>query len=365
MANYQCRGKKKLWSVRFTIIEDGLEVQKRLSGFPRKKDAESAYMDFMQEYEKTDHIKLDTDIKHRIFQDVFEEYLAYKKERVKDSSYYEISKTAEKHILPYFSDYKIKDITKPVVLNWQMSLANYSYKYKSKIRYVLYSCFKYLQMYYDIENIVSKIEPFKKPKEKKEMEIWTLDEFNKFINTFENDIIYKTFFTFLYYTGCRLGESLALTYNDFNFRTNKVKINKSITTKVSDNSSTFAVTTPKNETSFREILLPDVLIKQLKSYINEIPESKNSNFFFGLDKPLDDHTIYRRLDKHSRLAEVKKIRIHDFRHSHVSLLIEHGANIVLIAKRVGHSDTQQTLNTYSHLFPNSEQDLIKKINALK
>ena len=281
--------------------------------------------------------------------------------------YFLIKKIAEKHIIPFFDNCRIKDINKPKILSWQNSISDYSYKYKSKLRYILYSCFRYLSMYYDIDNVIAKVEPFRKPNTKKEMDIWTLDEFRKFINTFDDDIEFKTFFSLLYYTGCRLGEALALNYNDFNIKTGKLKIYKSITTKIYKTASdkNYLVTTPKNQSSFREILLPKVLIDQLNEYIAEIPDARSSDFLFGLTKPFDDNTIYRRLNTHCAMAEVKKIRVHDFRHSHVSLLIEHGANIVLIAKRVGHTDTQQTLNTYSHLFPNSEQDLIAKIDILQ
>lgn len=363
MASYQCRGKNKLWSVRFTIIDNGKEITKRLSGFSKKKDAELAYSKFISEYSKTEH-KLDSDIKNKNFTTVFDEYFNYKKDKIKDSSLYDINNIYKLHIKPFFENYKIKEITKPICLQWQQTLNKYSYKYKTKIRGVLYSFYKYLYYYYDLDNIVSRVESFKKPNKKNEMQIWSLEEFTNFINSINDDILYKTFFTFLYYTGCRLGEALAINYNDFNFKQNSLKINKNITNKIYDKQEkqTYSITTPKNESSFRTILLPQVLINQLNDYIKNNPECKTSDFFFGLNKPLDDHTIYRRLEKYTKKSNNTKIRIHDFRHSHVSFLIQNGANIVLISKRVGHTDTQQTLNTYAHLFPNSEKELIDIID---
>lgn len=196
------------------------------------------------------------------------------------------------------------------------------------------------------------------------MQVWSLEEFNNFINIIPNeDIAFKTFFTFLYYTGCRLGEALALSYNDFNFKLKTINISKTLTTRISNKSEKYSITAPKTHSSYRKILLPQKLIDELEIYLNSVPESKYSKFFFGLDKPLDDHTIYRRLEKYTELCRNKKIRIHDFRHSHASLLIQKGANVVLVAKRLGHTNTQQTLNTYAHLFPNSESELIDIINA--
>lgn len=363
MASYQCRGKKKLWSVRFDVVENGQSITKRLSGFQRKKDAEQAYMNFMQEYnDKKLHFTTNKSILDRCFDEVFKEYLTYKKDKVKESTYYDIIKLSEKHIVPFFDKIQIKKISKPKILEWQSSLSEYSYKYKSKIRAVLYSFYRYLYLYYDVDNIVARVEAFKKPNIKKEMLIWTYEEFTNFISTFENDTIFKTFFSFLYYTGCRLGEARALSYSSIDLEAKTVNINKSLTNKSFD--KTFLITSPKNNSSYRKIILPDTLINQLKKYINEFPECTQETFFFGITKPLDDHQIYRRLEKHTLLSNNKPIRVHDFRHSHASLLIQQGANIVLVAKRLGHTDTEQTLNTYAHLYPNSEKELVHRLNSL-
>lgn len=140
MASYECRGKKQLWSVRFYVIEDGTETLKRLSGFPRKKDAEVAYHNFMNEY--NDKLKKATPsaiIMDRYFNDVFEEYIDYKEDKYKDSSFYELNKNYEKHIKPYFKTYKLKHITKNIIRLWQQTKSNYSYKFKTKLRGYLHS----------------------------------------------------------------------------------------------------------------------------------------------------------------------------------------------------------------------------------
>ena len=270
MASYECRGKKKLWSVRFEIIENGKAITKRLSGFKRKKDAEQSYRNFMEEYEKTTHqLSSPSNILDKNFIDVFEEYKIYKKEKIKDSSFYDLSNNYKKHIKPFFEKYKLKQITKNIILEWQQSISNYSYKYKQNLRTILYSFYKYLYYYYDIDNVVARVEPFKKPNIKKEMQIWTLKEFNNFINTIDNDILFKTFFTFLYYTGCRLGETLAINYNDLDLENKTLNICKSLTTKVHNKiqGQTYSITSPKTSSSYRKILLPQTLINQLKKYI--------------------------------------------------------------------------------------------------
>lgn len=362
MASYQKRGKTQTWSVRFNIIDDnGQEVTKRLSGFERKKDAEEAYRLYMHEYSKKPHKrKNQNNILDRMFIDVFEEYKIYKKDNLKESSYYDLLNTYDLHIKPYFQNYRLEQITKPIVLQWQQTLTKFSYKYKLKIRGILYSFYKYLFYYYDIDNIVARVEPFVRPNEKKEIRVWSYEEFERFIYQTKNDIVYQTFFTFLFYTGCRLGEALALKYSDFNFIKNTININKTLTTRTLNGK--YAIASPKTRSSYRTILMPKKLVGTISNYLLAQPEVKTSEFFFGCTKPLDDHTIYRRLEMYAKQADVPKIRIHDFRHSHASFLIQNGASIVLVAKRLGHTNTEQTLNTYAHLFPNSENDLIEIIN---
>lgn len=363
MASYQCRGKSKLWSVRFTTFENGKEITKRLSGFKRKKDAEDAYIKFISENNNNFVATASNDVLNRKFVDVYNEYYEYKKSIVKESTAYDTASIFNKHIIPYFENLKIKDITKQVVLKWQQKLNKYSYKYKTNIRSYLFGFYKYLFYYYDVDNVVARVEPYKKDVVKQEMLIWDYNEFNQFINVIDNDILYKTFFSFLFYTGCRLGEALAINYSDVDLNSKTISISKSVSSKVlRGQANTYSVTTPKNNSSVRKILICDYLQQLLKEYANTMPEAKTSQFFFGIDKPLDQHAVYRRLIKYTELANVKKIRVHDFRHSHASYLIYLGANILLISKRLGHTNTQQTLNTYSHLYPNSEIELINKMN---
>lgn len=85
-------------------------------------------------------------------------------------------------------------------------------------------------------------------------------------------------------------------------------------------------------------------------------------FVFGGEEPLSDQTIRRRLNEYADKAGVKRIRVHDIRHSHASLLINKGQNILIVSQRLGHSDVTQTLNTYSHLMPNVQRQIINALD---
>lgn len=122
-------------------------------------------------------------------------------------------------------------------------------------------------------------------------------------------------------------------------------------------------TLPKNATSVREISLDKSLIGLLKNKHKMIGGYSENFIVFGATKYLADETVRRHQRKYTQLANVKNIRLHDFRHSHASWLINNGANIVLVAKRLGHKDTQMTLNTYTHLFPNQEHEILSLIES--
>lgn len=127
----------------------------------------------------------------------------------------------------------------------------------------------------------------------------------------------------------------------------------------------YEITTPKNKASYRRVMMPKNLVDIISQYKIKCESEYEFNddfFVFGGKLPLVDQTIRRRLDSYAKKAGVKQIRIHDLRHSHASLLINKGQNILIVSKRLGHSDITQTLNTYSHLFPNVQKQIIDAID---
>lgn len=290
-------------------------------------------------------------------------YIDHIQNKLKVSSVYDKIKNAEKHIIPYFGKMKIFKITNKDILNWQNKLTEqkYSYEFKSKLRNCLSSIFKFATYYYELPvNPVKNTEPFVRNEQKKEMLVWSQEEFAKF-SCVINNLEHKTLFTFLYYTGCRKGEAFALTWNKLNFNSNTVKINQSITKKTFGKAYEL-VTTKTGES--REILLPVKLISLLLELKNSREDLSETDFIFGHKTPVSETTITRYFNKYIEASNVKKIHIHCLRHSHASLLISNGENIVMVAKRLGHASIEQTLNTYSHLMPNDEFNMINKLNNL-
>ena len=351
-------GTKTSRSTWFTVFRiNGKQI--RLNGFKTKREAEEGYYNYL-------HTK--ADIKQEVIttQLLFEKYKHYITVNLKPASVKSACDVIRLYVLPTFADKPIKSITTSDIEKWQEDIINkgFKFKYKSKIYCGFCAMMNYAIKHNYLEsNVVNRVGNFKNNEPKKEMLFWTEEEFVKFYKVVD-DILWKTFFSFLYFTGCRKGEALALNWKDIDFTNKLVSINKSINRKGLEGAS-FEITTPKNRASYRTILLPDKLIDILKEYKNfckKLDGFNESMFVFFGSTPLVEQTIRRRMNEYADIAGVKQIRVHDLRHSHASLLINKGQNILIVSQRLGHSDITQTLNTYSHLMPNKQKEIIGALN---
>lgn len=231
-----------------------------------------------------------------------------------------------------------------------------SISYKKSIHITLNSILQFGCKYINLkENVARKVGNFKTPKgsKKKEINFLTVKEFDKYIIQEEN-YIYKAFYTILFFTGMRRGELLALTQNDINFKKNEIYINKSVNPK-----NGILATIPKTDKSNRTIKMLDIVSNCLKEFVKE-----SENTLFGLTK-IKPTTLQRKCDNNCVKAQINKnIRIHDFRHSFASMCIEKGVPIEVISDYLGHESISTTLETYSHLYPNSQDKLINILNQI-
>ena len=353
------------WSVRFRTYEDGVCVNKRLSGFATRAEAELAYDAYV-----ATHRAGDTN-----FQRLFERYLSEVRFSLKGSTIYNKIRVFEKHILPYFGARDAFSIGKRDLIEWRAKLLDtqslrsarkLSTKYVNSIRAELCAFYSYLSQTFDVPNVVLNFKPLKRNWEQvREMQFYDFKQFRRFITRMRRaksariKNLWVTFFMTLYYSGARVGEVLALKEDDIDFAEGSLHICKSLTRKTLDGAP-YKITTPKNKTSIRNISLPKVLLNQLKQYLAwKRACGISTDFLFGGDAPLASFSYARMLKNYAIIADLPKIRIHDFRHSHASLLINMGANVALVSRRLGHANTQQTLNTYSHMFPNSDREIIR------
>ena len=196
------------------------------------------------------------------------------------------------------------------------------------------------------------------------MDFYTLDEYKQFDKTI-SDIEWHTFFEMLYYLGLRQGECQSLTWNDINMVDNTVSITKTLTTKIKGEK--YTISNPKTKNSIRTLPIPNKIIddlKILKTNAQKYTDYNNNWFVFGNTLPFAETTICNKKNEYCKLANLRQIRIHDFRHSCASLLINKGASITLVSKYLGHSSISITLNTYTHLYKNELKDISTIINNI-
>lgn len=300
------------------------------------------------------------------FDMAFNEYMLTHSKEIKKQS---VSKIYDKFkALDPIKDIKINSFTLEKYQQFIKYLRglNYSTSYSNKILNLLKRIIIYSNVYHNTStDILRFIEHIKAPEEfKREMDFYTYDEFNQFISVID-DPVYNLFFRCLYYLGTRLGETTALTWNDINFEKNEVTINKTLTTKIKG--ELYTISTPKTKNSIRILPLPKSLSMSLLDRFNEVSKIPNFNkewFVFGDIYPLRETTIQEKKNKYCDLAGLKRIRIHDFRHSCASFLINNGASIVLVSKYLGHSKISMTLDTYTHFYKNQLEDIRNMIDKM-
>lgn len=326
----------------------GEKKQKLKRGFTRQKDAKEFERKFLEQFAKNPDISFDA---------LYQKYKDYITPQIRESTAYVRFRMLENHVLPFFKGKIVSDITPADVAAWQTEILNkgLSDSYIHQINIFLKAIFAYAVDYFGLIS-----NPCKKSIgscKRKKMTFWTPEEYKKFINELKDNITYFTIFEILYYTGMRIGECLALTLEDIDFKSNKININKTcyhIGKKE-------LINPPKTDSSERVIDIPQFLTDEIKEYVKH------------LYKPMPDTVLFNKqqqyvrgiLQRYSQKAGVKEIRLHDLRHSHASMLINLGANPVLVAERLGHESPAITLEVYSHLFPHKQAEIVAKIEKVE
>ena len=288
------------------------------------------------------------------FKDVIKEYIAWYEKRRKASSLHRLKKECRLYIEPFFGDRHIQNIKKRDVMKFHDYLLGdkkLSITTSKNVHGYLSAIFNYaIKMEYVNINIAKEVGNIQSNNGTK-MEYWELDEFKEFIKIVDN-LKYKAIFMCLFYSGARVGELLALEWQDVDFDNNALIIDKTY--------SMGEITTPKTKSSVRNIKMPNHtlnLLRQLKLQVNP----KKDYYVFGqFYNPLSHNAVQ---DYYNRIFinndDLRRIRIHDFRHSHASYLINSGYDIQIVSKRLGHTKISTTYDKYAHLYPNKEDDAIK------
>lgn len=296
-----------------------------------------------------------------VFNDYIEIYYSDREAHLKLNTFLTKKNIIEKNIRPYFASYKLVEITPAIVMKWQNEIIskelddghNYSNATLKTIHAQLSAVFNHAIRYYGLRQNPAKVVGTMGKPEKKEMLFWTTDEYKRFIVEMMDKPVSFCAFEVLYWCGIRLGELLALTRSDFDLKKKKLRINKSLQRIHGKD----IVTPPKTVNSYRTIDIPEFLADELYTYFKSLYGLKDDDRVF----PITKSYLHHELNRGSKAAGVKRIRIHDLRHSHVSLLIEKGFSALAIAERVGHESIRITYK-YAHLFPSKGVEIANSLN---
>ena len=283
------------------------------------------------------------------------------KPRIKENTWATKEHIIRTKLVPYFGKLKMCNITAQQIIKWQNEMMDYkdesgrpySPVYLKSVQNQLSAIFNHAAKYYNLrENPCTKAGSMGK-KKNREMLFWTKNEYLKFSEAMMDKPMSYYAFEMLYWCGIREGELLALTPADFDFEKSTVSINKSYQRLNGQD----IITDPKTEKSNRVIQMPQFLCGEMQDFLKTLYGIEPSDRIFTVTK----HYLHHEMDRGAKAAGVKRIRIHDIRHSHVSLLIDMGFSAIAIADRVGHESIDITYN-YAHLFPSKQAEMAQKLD---
>lgn len=341
------------WMLRF-YYEDwqGQRKSKCKRGFKTKSEALTWEREFLQ------RTNFDLEM---TFENLVKVYLEDIKPRIKYNTYLTKKHIIDKKILPYFANKKVNQIKPSDIIKWQNELTVfkqdngklYSKTYLRTVQNQFNSVMNYCVKIHNLsKNPAHSVAKMGKAKGK-EMQFWTHDEYREFVKHISDKPMSYIAYEILFYTGLRIGELLSLTGEDIDLEKRTMRINKSYQRLEGKD----YITDPKTEKSNRIIDLPEFLCDELKTYMDSLYGYMPTDRIFNITKSY----LHKEMDRGSKLSGVKRIRIHDLRHSSVAYLIYLGFDVLQVAQRTGHEAITITYD-YAHLYPSKQKVMAEKLD---
>jgi integrase len=347
----------------------GKRKQKTKGGFLRKKDAEAALRKILSEIDDNKYVEPSTE-NFASFIDKW--FTSHYQKRIKETTASNRRNLLDVHLIkenPFANKPISKITTFDIDAFYSLKIdQEYSTSYIRKMHQMLNQAFQQAVKWKKISsNPATDASP---PSVKtEEIRIWSLDEINTFLGNCRNENHHITFLLAIY-TGMRRGEILGLKWTDIDFDKKIIKVERSLAYIPEKG---YILTSVKTKASKRQIPIPRIVIKELLKHLEvqsaqklRLGESYNDlglvicNETGNLQDPRNIIRIFRRL---CTSADVNPIRFHDIRHTHASILISEGVDIVKVSKRLGHANPKITLGIYSHLVPDVHNDVAEIFDA--
>ncbi|MBU4640108.1 site-specific integrase [Bacillus toyonensis] len=317
----------------------GRNKQKLKRGFKKRGDAILAEAEFVASIKDafTDEVTIDEVFEHNIT------FKTYKPKTIRRrTNEYNL------HIKPRFGHIKIKDINTQQVLDLQKHLINTLNSPESAR--TIYSNFKVLmnhaKRFYNLRYDPTLQVPTM-PRGKKRIDFIKREAFDKRVQKI-NMHYYKELTILMFYTGLRIGEALALKWNDIDLDERQISVNKSWSLNER------VLTSIKTNASEAIVPIPNLLVEMLdgikKESVKKIHGFNEDYFVFGGITP------YHYSHYHKKYKEMfPELRIHSLRHSYAAYLINKGVDIYLVKELMRHENIKETADTYGHLYIERKQ----------
>lgn len=341
--------KRGTWYASFYYTDwSGKRKLKKKRGFERRKDAQEFEREFLAKSEQS------CDMTFASLVELYNDDMA---SRLRLSTRKSKEYLMERHILPFFRDLPVNKITPAHVRKWQAGLLAGGYKptYVKNINNQLVAVLNYAVRYYHLGSNPCHVAGSVGSKKAGAMKFWTVEQFNTFLACVKRPSA-RAGFSILFWTGIRIGELLALTLDDIDLERRTLWVSKSYQNIDGED----VITPPKTPKGKRVVPLPEAMCDVVRVYVEALYDYEPDERLF----PFTKSYFHKEMAKACAASGVPKIRLHDLRHSHASLLIEMGVPVLLISERLGHEDVETTLRTYGHLYPARNDDTMQRLNAL-
>lgn len=346
---------KWFFQVRYKT-QEGKTKQAKRRGFDKKKDAQIAEHDFLQ------NLKLQANESDNMtFEELARAFMNYSVGRKKARTIKIQNNLIKTTLIPYFKTLNIHQITPKQIDEFYRSIIErYSNSSMKNIRRNLSAIMNFGVDFYNLNKNIVNIVELPKKEETIKLKYWTLEQFKEFESTLKTPIKIALF-NVLFWSGMRKGEALALKISDIDFDNCMITIDKSWNGD--------EVTSVKNSSSERCISVPNHVIDKIKHLIQYKKDKykyvKKTDYLFtayNRNEPMSPTSVNIYLKRGIEAAHLPYIRVHYFRHSHASMLINAGVSLYVVSRHLGHSDIQTTANIYGHLYPNTESEIAGILN---
>ena len=353
------------WTYTVDIGRDpltGRRKQKVKGGFTRQKDAQAALRKILTELDENRYVEPSKET----FSSYLENWFTHYQKRIKDTTVSSRKYLMDKHLIkenPFSNKELAKITTQDIDAFYNLKLEQgYSTSTIRKIHQMLNQSFNQAIKWGKIPNnpVINADPPSVK---KEEMKIWSFDEIHLFLQRCKNERHYLTFLLAIH-TGMRRGEILGLKWSDIDFENKVIQVQRSLSHIPSKG---YVLTTPKTKKSIRSVPITTMIVNELRLHQKKQEEWKERLGEYFSDQGLvictetgsfqDPRNVLRVMKRIIEEANVTPIRFHDLRHTHASILLSEGVDVVRVSARLGHANPKITLETYAHLIPNADNEV--------